>query len=453
MLMAPNPSYKFHFIHIRHTFGMLIALFSGIIGILPLGIIVDQYLYDVQGTGWLFVGCALLWLGTMAYFAVKLIRARNKTEEVSLTEEGMQSSVFGFIRYGDIQHYEIRKGLSFINVDKPSPSLFLRLADGRRVRFDLNIKRYDDEIKTYMAFLEAFVGRMGKRAGVAPSNASAPAPAYREAEAKENLERARKRQLSAKNLVIPVTAVFAVLMFARTCSEDLVKLIRPDPLQSLRTEAVASNKRETEALRKTIVGEGEVYLLGHDAPDVARPVLIPNSESRATSQIALFSMMETNDAIRDFIAHKDSLGYHLYLWRDSLHVPQVYYPAPPRDAAGRTLFFFVYDEKATLSPYFRVGPRREKPKAPFTLLWAITYQDIDELPQKMENSRGYTNLADLAYLLNMQENTRFYMASSRFHGHTRDEFEEAAAVVLQTLKEKEVDVSGLDVREYEDGLL
>lgn len=448
--MPSSRTYQFHFINIRLTIGMLITLFAGIIGILPVGIMLDRLAF---GTGQsLTIAYVVVWLGVMAYFITRLIRSRNDTEAIRLTPDRLESKRFGLIPYRDIRSYEIRKGLSFINVDRPSPSLLLRMRDGRFIRFDLNVKHYDKEVAVYMAFLDDFVERMKFEQEAATAVVGGNSPQLQYEQATTDLSRAHKRRLSAQKLVIPFSLVFSILILARTCSEDVVSWFRPDPLDGLRREATTVHAARVQSLERTIADEGSVFVMGRDL-DGTKPVLIPNSDRQSTTNLPLFAEAETNRAIEEFIRNKDSLGYRLHLWRDSLHVPQVRYPHVDANRPPRTLFFFVYDASASMSPYFRRGFQRQRIVAPFTLAWEIGYHHPEELAAKMERSPGYTNLVDLVFLLSRYENAQLYVATSHFHGHTHSEFEEVGDVVLSLLAEHGLDIEGFAVKEYDSGLM
>lgn len=467
--------YRFHFIDIRLTYGLLITLLGGIIGVLPIGLLNDRYLHSTSSEWVVFVVYVCVWLVLLAYFVTKLLVSRNKEEKIVFGAEGVDSKLFGTISYQGIDTYEVLKGLSFINLDKPSPSLFLRLKDGGRIRFDLNVKYYDEEIDTYMAFLDDFVERMeaSKRTVTSQGNVSTlqawpyqtasrpanrssyinPKKTFQHTEARAQIEKAKKRKQSGKKWVIPASLVFGILVFSRTCGDGLVKWLRPDPLQTLRKEVSTRHAERQDELRQAIRDEGEVYLLGPGVAGNTKPILVPNSDKQATTDLAILTLMETNDAINDFIRNKDSLGYGLYLWSDSLHFPQIRYPARQSGSADRKLYFFLYDEHAAMSPYFRIGIQRRQVAAPFTVMWEVVYDHPDELLAKMVKSPGYTNLVDLVFLLNQYEDVKFYMASSRFHGHTHEEFEAAAAVVLQAIRSEGLDTEGFAIQEYDTGLI
>src|SRR5690606_1909352 len=151
-----------------------------------------------------------------------------------------------------------------------APSLLVFTKAGKRYRFDLHVKEYAQEIPIYMAFLDTFVscidawqqdGRISETGGIlevsrdpktgnltsgdtrlpqavpAPVPRKKAVPAAIHTEAREALEAARKRQNRARNIVIPVSLVFSMFIFIRTCTPDIVKKLNPDPLVNLQQNA------------------------------------------------------------------------------------------------------------------------------------------------------------------------------------------------------------------------
>lgn len=483
--MHTQRSYTFYFIKVRYTYAILITLFAGFLVLVPVALLIEHYRVDARYAAICLISGLVLWLACIVYFAVKLSRARNEREEISFMKGGFNSRIFGQIRFDDIDHYEIRKFLSRLNFDKPAPSLLVFTKAGKTYRFDLHVKQYEKEVAVYMAFLDTFVSRMDawqqdgsatdagriQAIGNMPAAGDVPTPhdtpvsrtvpgnykkgvaAAIHTEAREELEAARKRQNRARNIVIPVSLVLSMFIFVRTCIPDIVKKLNPDPIERLQQSASTQYGEQQEALRRTIANEGGMYLFSNDPSADVKPVLIPNSDARATSDLPLLAMTETTRAVRDFIRDKDSLGYRIYLWRDSLQLPQIQYHPRKPVRESRKLYFFLYDERAALSSYFRTGMTREKPRAPFTLMWMLEYEQPEELPEKMANSIGYTNLTDLSWLLESFPDVRFYVASSQFHGLTRQDFANATEIVRRVLHENGVDINGFVDREFETGLM
>ncbi|WP_133166367.1 hypothetical protein [Sphingobacterium haloxyli] len=482
--MHTQRSYTFYFINVRYTYAILITLFAGLLVLVPVALFLEHYRVDTRYAGICLIFGVAVWFGSIVYFAVKQTRARNEREEITFVTGGFSSRIFGQIRFDDIDHYKIRKGLSRLNFDKPAPSLLLSTKAGKRYRFDLHVKEYEQEIPIYMAFLDTFVSHMdawqqhgsvtdagripeiGTRSEIdaptlhdilvsrtVPANNKKGVAAAIHTEAREELEAARKRQNRARNIVIPVSLVLSMFIFARTYIPDIVKKLNPDPIERLQQNALTQYSEQQEALRRTIADDGNVYLFSNDASADLKPVLIPNSDASATTDLPLLAMTETTRAARDFIRDKDSLGYRIYLWRDSLQFPQIQYH--PRAAAreSKKLYFFLYDERAELSSFFRIGMTREKPRTPFTLMWMLEYEQPEELPEKMVGSTGYTNLTDLSWFLERFSGISFYVASSQFHGLTQSGFAQAAEIVRTALYEKGVDTSGFVQREFQTGLI
>ncbi len=485
--MHKQRSYTFYFIKVHYTYAILITLFAGFLVLVPVALLLEHYRVDTQYAAICLIFGMAVWFGCIVYFAVKQTKARKAKEEITFVDGGFNSGTFGQIRYDDIDHYEIRKGLSRLNFDKPAPSLLIFTKAGKRYRFDLHVKEYEQEIEGYMAFLDTFVSHIDawQRHGSVPDAGGSPevdnpktdhtptaddtripqavpvpalvprkkaVPAAAHAEAREALEAARKRQKRARNIVIPVSLIFSMFLFIRTCTPDIVQKLKTDPLANLHQNTAKQYRKQQNALQRTIAGEGAVYLFSNDPSADLKPVLIPNDGVRVPTGIPVLDVAEDSRIMRDFIRNKDSLGYRIYLWRDSLQFPQIQYH--PRAAAreSRKLYFFLYDERAELSSFFRIGMTGEKPRAPFTLMWMLEYEHEEQLLEKIANSFGYTNLTDLSWFLKSFPGVRFYVASSQFHGHTSADFSKATEIVKSALHEKGADTSGYVQRGFETGL-
>ncbi len=135
-------SYKFYFIKVRYTYAILVTLFAGFLVLVPIALLLEYYHVDTRYAGICLILGMAVWFGCIVYFAVKQTRARNAKEEITFVKGGFNSRIFGQIRFDDIDYYEIRKGLSRLNFDKPAPSLLVFTKAGKRYRFDLHVKEY-----------------------------------------------------------------------------------------------------------------------------------------------------------------------------------------------------------------------------------------------------------------------------------------------------------------------
>src|SRR5699024_8819882 len=173
-----------------------------------------------------FIALVVIWIAVLGYFIFKLTRKRP--EEVVFSDEGFHSRLFGQVLYTEVISYRISAGLSKLNFDKPSPSLHIQLQNGKKLRFDMSLKYYEDEIDDYMAFTERFVDDMAaydqvNEPSAADRNATEEPKTERMApnlqgdqrEAKAGLEKARDRYSNKAKYAIPVSLAIGLIFLVR----------------------------------------------------------------------------------------------------------------------------------------------------------------------------------------------------------------------------------------------
>lgn len=103
----------------------------------------------------------VMWAFLVGYFIVK--QGKKYPEEITFTQKGFRSLVFGHIPYEDIISYHIDLfplGFSGMSPDMTGFYLHIKLQDKRKLQFALNMKYYEESIDAYMAFTERFLNEM-----------------------------------------------------------------------------------------------------------------------------------------------------------------------------------------------------------------------------------------------------------------------------------------------------
>src|SRR5699024_2608194 len=144
--------FTFYPVTIKYTIWLIAWLFIGLVPLIASVFILDEIdedlIFPISGS------LGLVYFGGMIYIIVKAIKAnKNKVEEIEFFEGGVHSKQFCEIRFQDIADYRVFSGFTRLNMDKPAPSMKIRVKNGRKIRFDLNIREYNKEIHTYLAFI------------------------------------------------------------------------------------------------------------------------------------------------------------------------------------------------------------------------------------------------------------------------------------------------------------
>lgn len=152
----------FSYLPIKYIYWISAMIFGGPIVLMPVFLVPTRIYFENFFTLVLW-GVLLLIILAISYFVFKLIQNSN-LEKITFSQDGLHSKLFGEVHYKNVSSYRISLGLSRINVAQPSPSLLIKLKDGKTIRFDLNAKHYEVDIHDYSAFVHYFVEEMGKRA-------------------------------------------------------------------------------------------------------------------------------------------------------------------------------------------------------------------------------------------------------------------------------------------------
>lgn len=438
--------YRFRYLPARYMYLLLWVLLT------PFLFIPATIVFDPSTNAWIIVMAliGMAFLGGLIYCIVQMNRKKTK-EEIRFTDSGFESALFGTIHYADVLSYKIGRGFSRLNFDKPAPSLHLYLGSGRKITYNFNIQRYEQELPDYMAFINRFVE------GKAAFDQGRPLPAEAEAvtttpeswhaaasgnpeeaytTAKASLQAAENKQKNAKKLAVPLSLLVSLLLLIRACGPQLVKQFRHDPFETMRETIPASFAGHVTDLKKLIRQEGPVYLYTNDS--AASAMLYPNipGVSGALRQVPLLEMAETNEAIDSFVRHKDSLGFSTLLkLKDTAFIQSRLFYQDEAARGKKALLLSVFDSE------------NEMPKAGRPLTngkrWALSWQVNYTSPADVVDSitHAFPNLAMMTVLIREMKGYKLYVTASQNKGCSAAEFRQVITSLNGFLHKQKVDTT------------
>src|SRR5690606_33288747 len=279
----------------------------------------------------------------MVYGLWKFHKTSMGSDVITVDSEGFTSKDYGRVLFSDI-HSIPPYGI----LQAPPPSMRIRLNNGKKLVWMFNPKnpKAEDDVLTFTAFREVLLEHLKQQTQsaspeisvettqgvdveviadnpVQPESIKAPAV---QAEVVEQLERHKKRDINYKYITIPIGAAFAVLMFVRTCGEDMIREHKNKEFEGVRNAILSEetdyqdNVQEAIRVAKTYARKfGPVYLFTND-PE-SKMEYLPNIKNDPyTPEIAVVGLrrVEDNKKLEAYIAHPDSIDYLLFVSKPSL---------------------------------------------------------------------------------------------------------------------------------------
>ncbi len=444
--------FTFYPVTIKYTIRLIAWLFIGLVPLIASVFILDEIdedlIFPISGS------LGLIYFGGMIYIIVKAIKAnKNKVEVIEFFEGGFHSKQFGEIRFQDIADYRVFSGFTRINMDKPAPSMKIRLKNGRKIRFDLNIREYNKEIHTYLAFIDAFVIAMApekesdsitEHFGASSSSKFDGKTHHQKAEdqkrnyeeASENLQKAKKR--TGRKIAIPVSLAVGILIFARTCIPDIAEKFKDRPIRDMRQYTNQRFDTQKNRIREVMKGKGSVFLFTNDS--TARAQLYPNlptDSNNYNTGILMFQKANFADKVEKFLQHEDSLGYSTMVVLPQTQFIQSARFGLPEGEDYNYLYFTVYDSQNQL-------PKRTTTVTPNTqqkmrISWGVAYKESDSLPARINNA--FPSLKQFGKIFDTVKGFKLYVTAAKCNGMTQAEFEQAVKVIKEILTKNKVDMS------------
>lgn len=411
----------------------------------PFGVLFPSF-FLLDYISWIFWISIPLMIGLIVYCIRQFIRTSKDMDTIQVDDEGFTSKSYGRVQYSDIHSVP-----PYGPLQAPPPSMRIKLHNGKKLvwQFNANHPKSAADVTAFTAFREELLGHLKQRTEAHPIElATSTTPRI---EVIEQLEKHKKRDFNYKYVTIPFGFALAVLMFVRTCGEDLIREHKEKEFNGVRSAIlhIETDYEENmqEALRVAAAYSlkfGPVLLLTNDPlgkaafiPDIRRNSFAPEIP------VVGLRRAEDNKQLEKFIQHPDSAPYDLVVINPSMEFSAVMNKSPfsTEDTAAVTVYFYVYNPHKSLPSKFR--------GVSDTTFQPIRYSTSISVPKEghlMKDVLRNMDFASIRAILKQYEGTYFYMAAKENEGISPERFEQLKAFVLADFDEYEITTEQFESR-------
>ncbi|RAJ11109.1 hypothetical protein LX64_00717 [Chitinophaga skermanii] len=398
--------------------------------------------YWYPRSAWLF---ALSMVVPLVVGMILLLRNRRGKDEIVFTRDGFDSLVYGNIAYSDIVKIHNSVWL-------PKPSLKLSLKNGKKATWLLsyraNLFNNEEDIIQFERFTAQLTMELLKFEKKNPFTYIVNEPSA--TNIPEGALSRQAQQSTARNKrptwMIPVTAVFAITAFIRTCGKDLFKRKEPDFAKyamEQRARYEENIDRSKAVIDSFVRSQGAMYLYTNDT--AAKLVMLPDVAVVDVTGIEMFRNQMANDSLEKYIQHPDSFAYKTIVISGRTFKPMTKTILNMNDSANTTLYFRVYDSTLhIINGYDRrrnPGPVDSSKFPVFDMTTAIPVYDVKDVYTPISETFPGMHMM-LAQVKHRPTTFKIYLTGRENEGVTREVFDRSVAALEKQLKAVEVDVSG-----------
>ncbi|GAB3676443.1 hypothetical protein [Salinisphaera aquimarina] len=487
--------------------GAAVLAFVGGLVLLGIGLPIVHSMVPEPAALGITAAAVAAWLLTWGTYGYRAWAARGREDVIRFDDAGFESQLFGRIAFADVRTHSIGRDARLFYWEVAAPSLTLRLADRRRLRFHLDGRHYRQDLLDYVAFIEAArAGLQGEKqaaqvptlpgqaalfsetmaeptpdrpagpshsaAEASPSQAEpspktthhvrrnrrAPAdePGTRRerrasaastmSRANRNADRRFREQMVKHSKWAALAMVLLPLTYGiRACDSGPIKsMIAPNPFESMKEDAPKALERSTSLLQTAVAEQGPVYMWGPAGVDRQfKPILAPNVNARHIG-IDMLDTMNTAGSIIDFLVGGEAEGYRMGLQHDDTATLSSYSQISLRPVDGeRTLSFF-------LLPPPEASNTERTGKLP-QVHWRIRYRQVDDIPDKLDEFNGQLPMPIITRWLKMTPRPSLVVTASHYQGMTDDAFRAAVDAVKQDFQRRGIDTAEFEIQRFADG--
>jgi len=429
-----------------------------LLGIFGSFLTIPPSIFLLDYVSWIFWISVPLTIFLMVYGLWKFHKASRGSDIITVDSEGFTSKDYGRVLFSDIHSIP-----PFGALQAPPPSMRIRLHNGKKLvwQLDANNPKAKDDVLTFTAFPEVLLEHLKQQAQSAPPEISVettqeveaiadnpvePEPLKAptvQAEVVEQLERHKKRDINYKHITIPIGAAFVVLMFVRTCGEDMIREHKNKEFEGVRNMILhqetdyRDNIQEALRVAKTYARKfGPVYLFTND-PESKMEYLpnIKNDPYMPEIEVVGLRRVEDNKKLEAYIEHPDSIDYLLFVSKPSLGFSTVMQESvfSKADSTAAVVYFAVYNPYESLPTTFR-NPS-DTTFRPIQYTSSIQIPKTGKLTGKLLENMDF---ASIRAILQQYKKTYFYMAVKERDGITPERFEELKKLVTANFEEHEI---------------
>src|SRR5690606_5167458 len=259
------------------------------------------------------------------------------------------------------------------------------------------------------------------------------------------LERHKKRDINYKYVTIPFGLAFAVLMFVRTCGEDMIREHKNKEFEGVRNAILSmetdyeDNIQEAISVAKAYARQfGPVFLFTNDpesrmefVPDISKDPFAPEINVIGIRRV------EDNKKLEAFMEHPDSVNYLLAVFNPSIGFSAIMQESifSEPDSTAAVVYFAVYNPHESLPSTYRHPSD--------TTFHPIRYTSSIHIPKTgklKEEVLKNMDFASVRAILHEYEGTYFYMAAKAQDGIPLERFKELKELVSTNFEERGIRV-------------
>jgi len=409
-------TYIFHHQNIKYSYAYIALLFGGIIG------------FGVFVVGWTDLMIRIPWYVYLILFILWILALRRnfkkiKTEKetVTLTTEGLQSTLFGSVDFDDIRSYRISLFQAKVNTQHPVPTLIIKPVYGETIRFNLSLKHEKQDFPIFFDFVVRFIELMKDRDPESYQKAQEKLDQYEVVV--QHPKRYWKRAAGWSTTILVIG--LAISQFIQRNPE----LFKPNHVRELQEKASVDFVQQKKLLQQAIAKEGAVYLLSNDTTVSVR--LIPNMEAPKAHYPGgpMFRKLDVTQKIKNFLTRKDSLGFHTTIDFGKTFIDQI--PAIPlKKAPGMQYLYFTLRNKEGT----------DSTDKPLIMNWGIAYRDTSEIKERLNHSLPPFKTV-VAHYLSTYPDCKLFVTAAQGQGTDWQNFKAAAQQVKRVLVRNKIDTS------------
>ncbi len=392
---------------------------------------------------WIFWISIPAMIALMVYCIILFAKKSKGKDTIRMDNNGFTSDNYGRILYSDIHSIP-----PYGPLQAPPPSMRIKLHNGKKLVWylDANNAKLREDVNTFIAFRDALLLQLKRQISECPTPDATEKPtnvieATRHTDVIQQLEDHKKRDY--KYIAIPVSLIFAGLLFFRTCGEDLIRTHREKEFNHVRQGILRTETDYEEHLEKSrnvldayTKRFGAVSLLTNDPQAEVRFLPdIPKDPHTPKIDVIGLRRVEDNKTLQKVINHPDSFTYQLVAFNNEkgflIGLNRSLFSEA--DSASSTVYFAVYNPHESLPSKFRSKSD--------TTFYPINYSTSISVPKSGEIAKTHfknMDYASIRSILHRYESTYFYMAAKEEDGVSPERFEKVVSIVLDDLHEYDI---------------
>lgn len=407
--------------------------------------------------GRLIIGCVIIAVILFGLGIFYFIKNSKGSDSITFEPDGFHSEFHGRVGFNEI---DTIKGYGILGA--PPPSMKMILKSGKKLIWYFSptksIYNTEEDVSTFFAFTDALEQKMQnwqkKDQGEIQSQIVLPKSAkpLPETPTEHPIAQLRKvkKGFNRKPLIIPVAAIFGLLIFVRTCGEDFFEKKRNRDVQKIFQNSEKSYQNNLKKLPH-ILDEytpklGAIYLFSNDL-EIDVKLLPEITENRALSQVPVLSRADLDRQMRHLIKYPDSAVFKTALIHSDseiqfMRTSMMNYG----DTSKVMLYLRFFDPERKINP-LRMGKEIDSSQyRVFDFYTGVNPYPVDSLRFHLQNS--IPGLRMMLAQLNHSTSMKMYLTGAEKDEIPKSLFLQTVAELKQLMTEAKVDTSVFNVKTF-----